>query len=81
MRPTFYNYRYDRVTTNKMLFAGRISALSGQTFALVQTPVTVFSGLRKSDRLRKQGKLPSQLLEERMKNLDRLEEQILAKRP
>ncbi len=76
----FYNYRYDRVTTNKMLFAGRISALSGQTFALVQTPFTVFSGLRKSDRLRKQGKLPSQLLEERMKNLDRLEEQILAKR-
>lgn len=77
----FYNYRFDRVTTNKMLFAGRISALSGQTFALVQTPFTVFTGLRKSDRLRKQGSLPAQLLEERIKNLDRLEEQILATRP
>ena len=75
----FYDYRFDRVTTNKLLFAGRLSALAGQSFALVQTPYTVVSGLIKNDKLRKAGKLPEQMLEERLKNLDHLEEQILAK--
>lgn len=75
----FYDYRFDRVTSNKLLFAGRISALAGQSIALVQTPYTVVSGLVKTDKLKKAGKLPEQMLEERLKNLDHLEEQILAK--
>lgn len=77
----FYDYRTDRDTTNKMLFAGRISAMTGQAYALVQTPYTVASGLIKSRQLKRAGELPSQLLEERLKNLDRLEERLKSTSP
>ncbi len=72
----FYDYRNDRETTNKLLFAGRISALSGQAYALVQTPYTMIAGMRKNSQLKRRGELPSQLLEERLNNLDLLEERI-----
>jgi len=75
----FYDYRQDRVTTNKMLFAGRISAITGQSYALVQTPFTVVRGILKKNRLKKNGELPSQLLEQRLKNLDNLERQLSEK--
>ncbi|MBS1989922.1 MAG: hypothetical protein JSS83_05345 [Cyanobacteria bacterium SZAS LIN-3] len=74
----FYDYRQDRVTTNKLLFAGRISAITGQAFALVQTPATIVVGKIRSNRLTKKGELPSQLLNDRLKNLDALEERIKA---
>ncbi len=76
----FYDYRHDRETTNKLLFAGRISAIAGQSYALIQTPYTMISGMRKNRQLKRRGELPSQLLEERLKNLDRLEAQIISKR-
>jgi hypothetical protein len=72
----FYDYRTNRDTTNKLLFAGRISSLSGQAFALVQTPATMISGRVKNKRLKERGELPSQLLEQRLKNLDVLERNI-----
>jgi hypothetical protein len=72
----FYDYRKDRDTTNKMLFAGRLSALPGQAFALVQTPNTLISGIVKNRRLKQLGELPSQLLEQRLNNIDVLENEI-----
>jgi hypothetical protein len=77
----FYDYRFDRVTTNKLLFAGRISGLAGQSFALVQTPYTVIAGRIKNGKLKRAGKLPEQMLAERLKNLDHLEAQLLVKQP
>lgn len=77
----FYDYRFDRVTTNKLLFAGRISALAGQSFALVQTPYTVIAGRIKNGKLKRAGILPEQMLAERLKNLDHLEAQLLVKQP
>jgi hypothetical protein len=74
----FYDYRQDRVTTNKLLFAGRISAITGQGYALIQTPATLIVGRLRTKRLSKRGELPSQLLSERLKNLDALEQQIKA---
>ncbi len=77
----FYDFRKDRVTTNKLLFSGRISALSGQAFALIQTPYTLFSGVARNRRLHRLGQAPEQLLSERLKNLDQLEEQIKTTAP
>jgi len=77
----FYDYQKDRVTTNNLLFAGRISALSGQSFALVQTPATIVFGMVRNSQLKKRGELPSQLLAERLKNLDALEAGISAAVP
>jgi hypothetical protein len=74
----FYDYRTDRETTNKLLFSGRIPAISGQAFALVQTPYTVISGVIKHNQLKRIGQLPSQLLDERLNNLDRLDKQLRA---
>lgn len=72
----FYNYRKERITTNRLLFAGRISGLSGQAFALVQTPTTLIVGMLKNRRLKQRGELPSQLLEQRLNNLDALENEV-----
>lgn len=72
----FYDYRRDRVSTNHLLLANRISVMSGQTFALIYTPYTMLAGMVKKSQLKKRGELPSQLLAERLKNLDSLEQQI-----
>jgi hypothetical protein len=74
----FYDYRYDRDTTNKLLFAGRIPAVAGQSYALFQTPYTIAAGMIKNRKLKKRGELPEQLLAQRLKNLDALEEQLKA---
>ena len=72
----FYQYRTNRDATNKMLFAGRIAGLSGQSYALIQTPVTAVAGVIKHNKLKRAGELPSQLLAERLNNLDKLKEHI-----
>lgn len=74
----FYEYRTDRETTNSLLFAGRVAAVAGQGYALLLTPYTMIAGLRKQRRLKKRGELPSQLLEQRLKRLDELEQKIRA---
>lgn len=77
----FYRFRKDRDTTNELLFAGRIPALSGQAYALVQTPYTMISGMLKNRKLKRLGELPSQLLAQRLENLDRLEDRIRSTAP
>ncbi len=72
----FYNYQDNRDATNKMLFAGRLSTLSGQTYALIQTPATIIAGAVKSRKLKKTGQHPAQLLDARLKNLAILEEKL-----
>ncbi|MBK9278126.1 MAG: hypothetical protein IPM93_08140 [Candidatus Obscuribacter sp.] len=72
----FYNYQDNRDATNKMLFAGRLSTLSGQTYALIQTPATIIAGAIKARKLKKTGQHPAQLLDARLKNLAILEEKL-----
>lgn len=72
----FYQYRTNRDATNKMLFAGRLSTLSGQTYALIQTPATIIAGAIKARKLKKTGQHPAQLLDARLKNLAILEEKL-----
>ena len=72
----FYGYRTDRETTNSLLFAGRVAAITGQGYALLNTPYTMISGLRQQRSLKKRGELPSQLLEQRLEHLDQLEQRV-----
>jgi hypothetical protein len=76
----FFDYRQQPRTANKLAFSGRISNATGQAYALLNTPYTVGSGIRRNRRLRKQGLLPTQILEERLKNLDKFEQQVKSAR-
>jgi hypothetical protein len=72
----FYGYRNDRVAASHLLFPARIASISGQGFAMLYTPYTIISGMARSARLKKRHELPQQLLEDRLRNLDALEQQI-----
>ncbi len=72
----FYGYRTDRNTTAKLLFAGRIPVIPGQSFAITYTPYTMIKGMLKLRQLERQGTSPSQILQERLKNLDALEKKL-----
>jgi hypothetical protein len=72
----FYEYRGEPVTANKLALSGRITNVSGQVYALINTPYTVGKGLLRKRRLSKQGLLPTQILEQRLRNLDTFEAQV-----
>ncbi len=66
-----YKYRGDFDTANKLGLAGRTTQGTGQAYALLNTPYTIVSGIIKNRRMAKRGELPSQILEERLKRLNR----------
>jgi hypothetical protein len=72
----FYGYRMHRTSSAHLLFATRLSAMSGQAFALAYTPAAMVAAAMKYERLKKRGELPAQLLEQRLRNLDELEELV-----
>jgi hypothetical protein len=74
----FYGYtrRGSLLAANSLNFAGRISQATGQTYNLINTPVTRISKSIYSHRLEKEGKLPSQFLERRLQRLDELEREL-----
>ena len=76
----FYDYRGEPVTANKLALSGRISNGSGQAYALLNTPYTVARGLIRKRRLARQGLLPTQILEQRLRNLDTFEAQVKSAR-
>lgn len=75
----YYGYRSNRRTANRLLFCGRISQATGQSYALVNTPYTIIKGTLKRRELERKNALPSQVLEQRLKRLDLLEEHVMAK--
>lgn len=77
----YYGYRENRRTGNRMLFVGRISQATGQSYALVNTPYTIIKGVLKKREMEKRNALPSQVLEQRLRRLDLLEQHTLAKHP
>lgn len=68
----------DTDTNNKLRFAGRISQASGQSYSLINTPTTQILHYLKNRRLRKAGRLPSQILEKRRQRIDQVEKQVRA---
>jgi len=64
------------ISANSLNFAGRISQALGQTYNLINTPVTRINKSIYSRKLEKEGKSPSQFLEARLHRLDELEKEI-----
>lgn len=69
----FYGYKNDSLTSNRIRFAGRIPQIAGLSYSLINTPTTQILGVLKNEKLKKQGKLPSQDLKTRLDHLDQLE--------
>lgn len=76
----FYKYRGEPITANKLALSGRISNATGQAYALINTPYTVGKGMIRNRKLRKKGLLPTQVLEERLRNLDKFEAEVKSAR-
>ena len=78
---SFYGYGSNPIVSNQINFAGRISQATGQTYSLLATPIAKIRSVFYSRRLSKQGKLPSQIMQARLKNLDNLEAAIRSAEP
>lgn len=72
----FWGYRDNPRTANRIGFSGRIATVAGQAYALVNTPYTAIDGWIKNRQLKKRGELPSQIIEQRLRNLDEFEHQV-----
>jgi len=76
-----YGFRSNRKVSNPINFAGRISQATGQTYSLLATPIAKIRSVLYRKRLSRQGKLPAQIFQARLKNLDTLEAAIRAAEP
>jgi hypothetical protein len=74
----YYGYRDDRVVNNRISFAGRISQASGQAYALIATPRAKIKSVIYSRKLKREGRLPSQIYEQHMKQWDSIETGVKA---
>ncbi|CAN5517621.1 hypothetical protein BH10CYA1_BH10CYA1_54270 [soil metagenome] len=72
---------YASDVSNRIKLAGKISDASGQGYSLLATPTAKALHYRYTKRLSRQGKLPSQIMHERLIKLDQLEAKIEAARP
>jgi hypothetical protein len=78
---SYYGYRTDKVAANRISFAGRVSQSLGQTYSLVATPVAKIRYVIYTRKLAKEGRLPTQVYQKRLKYLADLEKQIKADHP
>ena len=74
----YYDYRDDRVTANRINFAGRISQATGQAYALIATPRAKIKSVLYQRKLAKEGKLPSQIYAQKMKRWEAIEAGVKA---
>lgn len=74
----YFGYRDDRVTANRINFAGRISQVTGQTYSLIATPRAKIKSVLYQRKLAKEGRLPSQIYEQNMKRWDAIEKGVKA---
>lgn len=65
-----FGFSDDIRTATRLGFSGRIVQGVGQAYSLAYTPIVLIAGLRREKRLRAQGQLPSQILEQRLKTLE-----------
>jgi hypothetical protein len=74
----FYGYNDRPLVSNRINFAGRISQATGQSYALYATPKAAIQNWVYQRRLKREGKLPSQIFARRLNDLDCLEAAIKA---
>ncbi len=74
----YYKYGDDRITANRINFAGRISQATGQAYALIATPRAKIKSFLYQRKLSKEGRLPSQIYEQNMKRWDAIEKGVKA---
>ena len=74
----YYGYRDNRVSANRINFAGRISQATGQAYGLIATPRAKIKSILFQRKLAKEGRLPSQIYEQNMKRWDAIEAGVKA---
>ena len=73
-----YDFSSEEITANRIKLAGNITDASAQGFALLATPTAFALHFLYTRQLAKTGRLPSQVLQARLRSLDGLETQIRA---
>jgi len=76
-----YDYPNQPETRNKLIFAGLIPQTAGQAYSLINTPTTAIMQTMYRKKLAKQGRLPEQILKQRLNTLDKLEAQLQSEHP
>jgi hypothetical protein len=76
-----YELSNNHVVSNEMKLGGKISDASGEGYSLLATPTAKVLHYRYTRRLAREGKLPSQIMHERLIKLDQLQQKITAARP
>lgn len=66
----------DANTNNQLRFAGRISQASGQAYSLVNTPTTQVLHYLKNRSLKREGRLPAQVFQQRREKLNQVEKKV-----
>jgi hypothetical protein len=74
----YYGYKDDRIASNRISFAGRISQSCGQAYGLIATPRAKIKSVIYSRRLKREGRLPSQIYAQQMKKWDAIEVAVKA---
>jgi hypothetical protein len=72
----YYEYRATPDVNNKLGFAGRLSQTCGQTYSMINTPVTFISQRIYTQHLRERGELPEQMLARRLTRLAEIEKEV-----
>ena len=71
-----FGYGKQKVISTRILFAGRIPQICGQSYAVSNTIATRFLALLKNQKLKAHGDLPAQVFSRRLKDLDNIEAQV-----
>lgn len=76
----YYGYKNNPDSSNSLGFAGRLSQSVGQTYSLIATPTAQIRGYYNKKKLMRQHQFPSQILAERLQDLDILQARIESER-
>jgi hypothetical protein len=71
-----FGYGSDRVTVTRLNFAGAFPQAAGQSYSLLNTPITQIAGLMHYRRLVERQESPEQILQARLSRLDKFQEQL-----
>lgn len=71
-----FSYANRKVTSTRLLFAGRIPQEAGQTYAIANTVKSLLVSHIQNHQKRMKGEMPDQVIARRLKDLDELEELV-----
>ena len=73
---SYYGYKNNPISANRLALAGRISQSVGQSYSLIATPTAQIKGYFNTKKLIRQHQLPAQILNDRLQILDSLKARI-----